>query len=85
MAAIEKLTRTFNARTQDGREETIMVFTEFFDASTLDGPSGMQPTGRFRLETSQGRHVNHLGKGKYIMLGTRGEKIPLTSRDPNAP
>ncbi len=83
MTARKRLTQTFTAQSKDGHEFVIHVYTESYNASTTDA-SGMEPTGRSDFRTSDGKRVNHEGKGKYVIFGPSGE-IPVTSDDPDAP
>ncbi len=83
MTARMRHTQTFTARSEDGHEFVIHVYTESYNASTTDA-SGRELTGREDFKTSDGKRVNHVGKGKYVIFGPSGE-IPVTSDDPDAP
>jgi hypothetical protein len=76
-------TGSFKAQSTDGQKYTIFIFTEYVIGEMLNDPTGTFNNG-FHLKTSEGKHVNHIGKGKYVILGLHGE-IPITSDDPNAP
>lgn len=78
---MEKLTLTFTAQSEDGREFTIHQFINFIEAGTMDDPNAVVE-GLKRLVTSEGDSVNRIEKGKYeIVQGG----IVLTSDDPEAP
>jgi hypothetical protein len=78
---MEKRTGEFAAHTEDGREYTIFVFTNFIDAGTRDDPNAVVE-GLKRLVTSDGDDVNRLEKGKYKVVSGG---IELSSDDPDAP
>jgi hypothetical protein len=75
-----KLEGAFQARDKEGRVYLIEKWMKFADATTSAG-RGMEPV-QPSLRTSDGRHVNRLGKGRYEIPE---DDIALTSDDPAAP
>jgi hypothetical protein len=79
----EEHTSRFTARSSDGREFVIDVFTTIF---TTHGDKGAFETqGGRRLQLDDGRSVRQLGVGKYQVINPRGGGITVTSDDPSAP
>lgn len=77
---MKRQTGTFKAQDVNGRSYTILIFTDFLDASSMDGPAEIE--GLKELRTATGEAVNWIAKGSYLVVGPG---IPLTSTDPTAP
>ena len=78
----EEHTNTFTARSNDGREFVIDVFTTIF---TTHGDKGMSETkGLKRLQLDDGTPVRQVGEREYQIVYPSG-KVAVTSDDPNAP
>lgn len=78
----EELTNTFSARSNDGREFVINVFTTIFTTHSDRGTSETQ--GLKRLQLDNGTPVRQVGEREYQIVYPSG-KIAVTSDDPNAP
>jgi hypothetical protein len=76
-----KQTGSFRAKDTQGNEHTIFIYTDFIDASGLDG-SAVIP-GMKCLKLRDGRSVNRIDHGKYQVIGGM-LPIDLTSDDPAA-
>lgn len=73
---MKRLTDTFRARGDDGRDYTIRVYTEFKSAGSE------MLAGLKELRTAEGDYsVNYLEKGVYQIVATR---VVLRSDAPNA-
>lgn len=73
-------TRSFKARSADGREFTITVYGHHVDAGSHHAPAtshGMQ-----LLRTEDGMTVMRIDKGAYQIVGLG---LQITSSDPSAP
>jgi len=79
----EEHTTRFTARSDDGHEFVIDVFTTITTTQGDRGPSETQAPRRLRVD--DGRSVRQVGKGKYQVINPRGSSITVTSDDPNAP
>ena len=80
---MKKLTKTFNAISDDGQKFTIYEFTKYLNAGSFENPN-KTIEGTKELRTSDNEAVNRLEKGKYEILNPFGN-IKVTSNDPNAP
>jgi len=74
-------TGTFAAHSEDGREFTVFIFTEYHEGHTSDG--AYRTEGLKKLRTSDGDAVNRTAEGKYRIVGV--EELDIFSEDPNAP
>ena len=72
---------SFIAVDEGGTEYQLHILSEIIDAGTKDDPDA-ELEGLKRIQTDDGRLVNHKGKGKYEIVES-GEI--LTSGDPEAP
>jgi hypothetical protein len=77
---ITKQTGSFTAKTADGRNITIYIFTNFIEVATR-GAGSQQVENLKSLRTANGEHVNRVEKGKYVTVESGRE---LTSDDPDA-
>lgn len=75
-----KLTRTFEALDTDGKEHTILEWTNLIHAGTMTDPHAVIE-GLKTLRTSNGLSVNRLEKGKYQIVQTG---VSLHSDSPDA-
>jgi hypothetical protein len=72
-----RLTGSFNATGDDGREYTVNIFT---DASTLEDQGEVEVPKR--LQTSSGHTVSRIQHGEYVIVLSG---VKLRSNDPKAP
>lgn len=75
-----QLTGTFEASGSDGKEYTLLVWTDLVPAGTMTDPDAVIE-GLKTLRTSDGHSVNRLEKGKYQIVQTG---ISLHSSSPEA-
>jgi hypothetical protein len=61
-----RVTGTFGAKGNDGREYVIYVFTQFL-GTTGEGANKQSVLGETWLATLDDRHVVKLGKGRYLI------------------
>ncbi len=73
-------TGEFMATSPDGEEVDILIFTEFHEGRTSEGPYRTQ--GLKQLRTASGTPVNRIAKGRYRVFDSQ---IELTSDDDQAP
>lgn len=78
---MERLTKTFTARSKDGQEFVLHVYTNFIAVGTLSNPRAEVP-GLKRLRTSDGMAVNRLDSGRYEIVQTG---VVVMSDAPDAP
>jgi hypothetical protein len=74
-------TGSFMTVDDDGRRYIIYIYTNFIKAGTFDDPNAVLE-GMKEFRTSNGMHVNQIGKGKYKIVQTG---VILTSDDVDAP
>lgn len=77
---MQRHTGHFTAHDDAGKAHTIHIYTDFIDASTMDGSAEIEGMKAFR--TGDDLHVNRLEKGHYEIVGTR---MRLRSSAPDAP
>jgi hypothetical protein len=81
MDTFKKKTATFNATSDDGRQFTIDVFTEFHETNTNAGRRVVEANKTFK--TTDGMDVSPKGKGTYEIVDLDG--LVVQSQDPAAP
>ena len=78
---MKRRTGAFTARSDDGRQYTIYIYTEYTNAGSRDDPHAVLE-GLKELVLSDGSPVNRRDKGVYEIVGTG---ITLRSDSPDAP
>jgi hypothetical protein len=64
-----RISGTFQARGDDGREHTVLIVTEYLREGTYDDPPGVLE-GAKELRTAAGAKVQRLRKGEYQLVDT---------------
>jgi hypothetical protein len=78
---MHRLTKSFDAVGNDGRQYTVDVYTNFIPAPNFEDP-GAEVEGLKRLQTSSGLLINYLSPGEYQIVQTG---VILRSAAPDAP
>ncbi len=76
-----ELTGTFETVGSNGERYALYEYTEYIPAGTFGDPNAMVE-GLKEFRTSEGLHVNRVGKGQYKILQTG---LSLHSNSPDAP
>ena len=76
-------TGPFTAHSEDGREFTVDISTEY-EEGVADCGRPCKVAVRQELKTSDGEDVDRIEKGKYRVLGGF-EELDIFSDDPDAP
>ena len=66
-----RISGTFQARGDDGREYTVLIVTEYLREGTYDDPHGVVE-GSKGLRTAEGAEVKRLRKGEYQLVDSGG-------------
>lgn len=74
-----RISGTFRARGDDGREHTVLVVSEYLRGGTYDDPHAVVE-GPKVLRTADGARVRRLGKGEYQLEDT-GEILRSDASD----
>lgn len=77
---MRKKTRNFIATDSEGKEYKIFIYIDYYKANSFDKPNDVVQ-GPKTLETSDGRKVNRIEKGKYQIVPTG---TILLSKSPDA-
>ena len=64
-----RISGTFRARGDDGREHTVLIVTEYLREGTYDDPHAVVE-GPKELRTADGAPLSRLRKGEYQLLDT---------------
>jgi hypothetical protein len=79
---MERLTGTFPATGNDGRQYTVHVYSEYIDASAEDTDQQGETEAVRIFKTAEGLNVTYRKKGEYQILQTG---VVLRSDAPDAP
>ena len=71
-----RLTEQFMAKSEDGRQFNLLVYTDILDRSTFQNPTATVE-GIKTIQTSEGYHVNRIDDLNYeiVELGLNVKKI----------
>jgi hypothetical protein len=81
MATRVEQTGSFIATDERGGRHWLLVFTEYVRVPSTGKGGAKEKEGATCIRTSEGKHVERQGKGKYKIMETG---IVLTSDDPDA-
>jgi putative component of toxin-antitoxin plasmid stabilization module len=76
-----KMTGSFSATGDDGRQYEVYIYTNFIKAGTFGDPNAVVE-GLKELRTSDGMAINRLQQGEYEIVQTG---VVLRSSSPDAP
>ena len=74
----------FDASEASGKSHSIVGIKQSIGVTALDSDKKEELEDGYEFRTTDGRHVNHAGKGKYKIVDLP-ENIPITTDDPIAP